>query len=133
MSHYRNADVVYHRGLSYLFITHHNPWPKLSLLSVYTPNANTVETDLFQLYKRAKHCYEEALRVLQFRDICISTSPSNLQSDSGVVSPVVALAALMDASQESCSTLYECTCPEIDLLTKLAREAGAYGSRVTGM
>ncbi|KAL4065028.1 GHMP kinase [Scleroderma yunnanense] len=85
-----------------------------------------VEADLFQLYKRAKHCYEEALRVLQFRDICVSTSPFNSPS------PFLALAALMNASQESCSALYECTCPEIDLLTKLAREAGALGSRVTG-
>lgn len=38
----------------------------------------------------------------------------------------------MDESQKSCSELCECSCPEVDLLTKLAKEAGAYGSRVTG-
>lgn len=44
-----------------------------------------------------------------------------------------ALGKLMNESQESCSRLYECTCPEVDELTQLAVAAGAYGSRVTGM
>lgn len=43
------------------------------------------------------------------------------------------LGKLMNESQESCSKLYECTCPEVDELTQLALAAGAYGSRVTGM
>lgn len=38
----------------------------------------------------------------------------------------------MNESQESCRAQYQCTCPEIDLLTELARDAGAVGSRVTG-
>jgi galactokinase len=38
----------------------------------------------------------------------------------------------MNLSQESCSKVYECTCPELDQLTALALSAGAYGSRVTG-
>ncbi|KNC99371.1 galactokinase [Spizellomyces punctatus DAOM BR117] len=75
----------------------------------------------FELYKRAKHVYSEALRVFQFRDTC-TQSPPSLQK----------LGALMNASQASCRDLYDCSCPELDELTALALRAGAYGSRLTG-
>ncbi|KAN0083958.1 Ribosomal protein S5 domain 2-type fold [Tylopilus felleus] len=89
-----------------------------------------VETTYFQLYKRAKHCYSEALRVLRFRDVCLRAerSPEAYQG----TSVFEVLGKLMNESQESCSKLYECTCPEVDELTQLALAAGAYGSRVTG-
>ena len=38
----------------------------------------------------------------------------------------------MDASHESCSTLCQSSCPEVDQLARLAKEAGAYGCRITG-
>ncbi|KAH8822941.1 Galactokinase [Flagelloscypha sp. PMI_526] len=84
-----------------------------------------VEATHFHLYKRAKHVFSEALRVLKFRDACLT-------GDASSTALIKDLAKLMNESQTSCAELYECTCPEIDELTKLAREAGAYGSRVTG-
>ncbi|KAG6370756.1 GHMP kinase [Boletus reticuloceps] len=88
------------------------------------------ETTYFQLYKRAKHCYSEALRVLQFRDVCLTAEKSPAAHQGTFV--FEALGKLMNESQESCSKLYECTCLEVDELTQLALAAGAYGSRVTG-
>jgi galactokinase len=38
----------------------------------------------------------------------------------------------MDASHASCAKLYECSCPELDALVKVAKGAGAIGSRLTG-
>ena len=99
--------------------------------SLYVTQSNSslgsVEATHFQLYKRAKHVFAEALRVLQFREVCLraSSSPS-----SSVLSE---LGKLMNDSQESCSRIYECSCPELDELVRLARGAGAYGSRLTGL
>ncbi len=38
----------------------------------------------------------------------------------------------MNESQTSCRDLYDCSCPEIDDITELARKKGAFGSRLTG-
>ncbi|TFK62848.1 Galactokinase [Pluteus cervinus] len=85
-----------------------------------------VEATHFQLYKRAKHVYTEALRVFRFRQACLAGGSSSGEST------IEQLGQLMNESQESCAELFECSCPELNLLTKLAREAGAVGSRLTG-
>lgn len=95
---------------------------------------SSVEASHFQVYKRAKHIFSEALRVLQFRQLCLSSSQSlgNDETATSTVDVLKSLGNLMNASQESCASLYECSCSEIDELTQIARDAGAYGSRLTG-
>lgn len=69
--------------------------------------------------------------MLEFRDICLratSTSKTSTSDDSTLKT----LGTLMDESHKSCSELCENSCAELDLLVRLAKEAGAYGSRVTG-
>jgi len=86
-----------------------------------------VEANKFQLYKRAKHVFSEALRVLRFRRVCLSTS-----GDAASSTLHLEIGKLMNESQESCARLFDCSCPELDELTNLARESGAWGSRLTG-
>ncbi|KAJ7157613.1 Galactokinase [Mycena crocata] len=89
-----------------------------------------VDATHFKLYKRAKHVYSEALRVLQFRKLCLDTATSGSSSDN--VAVLKQLGALMNESQTSCADDFQCSCEELDQLTQLARDAGAYGSRLTG-
>ncbi|KAH9510988.1 N-acetylgalactosamine kinase [Dermatophagoides farinae] len=74
----------------------------------------------FKLYQRAKHVYEEAYRVQEFRKVCDTTKD------------VEHLGQLMIESHESCRDLYECSSPQLDELVALALENGAIGSRLTG-
>jgi galactokinase len=85
-----------------------------------------VKATHFQLYRRAKHVLSEALRVLRFRDICLANN--------GNVSDAVLreLGKLMNESQTSCCVDYDCSSPELEELTQICRDAGAYGSRLTG-
>ncbi len=39
---------------------------------------------------------------------------------------------LINQVQDSCRDQYECSCPELDELCRIAREAGSYGGRLTG-
>ena len=88
-----------------------------------------VEAERFLLRQRALHVYEEAQRVLDFRASLTSTSESGEGLDE---EKLRYLGQLMNATQISCQTLYDCSCPEIDEMCGIARRAGAYGSRLTG-
>ena len=82
-----------------------------------------VRTTYFQLYKRAQHVFSEALRVIAFKEHLLSSPSTEL---------LPRLGALMNETQASCRDVHNCSCPELDQLCKIAREAGAHGSRLTG-
>ncbi|KAK4227168.1 ribosomal protein S5 domain 2-type protein [Podospora fimiseda] len=85
-----------------------------------------VRADKFKLRQRALHVYEEALRVVKFMDL-LEETPSGDTSEYNAK-----LGNLLNESQESCKTKYECSCPEINRLCEIAVKAGSYGSRLTG-
>ena len=83
-----------------------------------------VRASTFHLARRATHVFGEALRVLAFKSLLLaSPPPSDL---------LPRLGALMTETQTSCREAYDCSCAEIDRLCAIAREAGAYGGRLTG-
>ena len=111
-----------------------------SILHMTVPELNArftstvpIRASKFKLRQRALHVFSEALRVLKFLSILENPS-SSLSADSGTSTETFnrALGALMNETQESCRDDYECSCPELDELCSIAREAGAYGSRLTG-
>lgn len=91
------------------------------------PHINEVETQnaAFHLFERAYHVFGEAKRVHDFKACCDETGIEEEDR-------VKRLGELMNASHKSCDELYECSSPELNELTKMARDAGALGSRLTG-
>ncbi|KAI0596406.1 ribosomal protein S5 domain 2-type protein [Biscogniauxia sp. FL1348] len=93
-----------------------------------------VRGEYFKLRQRALHVFTEALRVLQFlsllEDPAQAPAPSGAGHDTTEFN--IRLGDLMNQTQDSCRELYECSCPELDELCRIAREAGSYGSRLTG-
>ena len=86
-----------------------------------------VSASRFQLRSRALHVFSEAIRVSRFKAL-LQTSPEPGKHDHLLRD----LGALMNETQESCRTFYDCSCPELDQLCAIARRAGSYGSRLTG-
>ena len=78
----------------------------------------------FHLYRRAYHVLTEAKRVQMFKDLC--------SQDMDEEEKVKALGEMMNESHFSCRDFYECSSDQLEELTKLCREAGALGSRLTG-
>ncbi|MCJ1418876.1 galactokinase [Xylographa parallela] len=86
-----------------------------------------VRASKFMLRQRALHVFQEAIRVTRFKALLKTPPPENGHDDL-----LGSLGALMNETQTSCRETYECSCPELDELCTIAREAGAYGSRLTG-
>ena len=79
----------------------------------------------FELYKRAHHVLSEAKRVVEFQKVCNDMA---LNEDTKIQK----LGQMMNESHYSCKMYYDCSSPELDELTQLARDSGALGSRLTG-
>ncbi|MFH1759736.1 MAG: galactokinase [bacterium] len=73
----------------------------------------------FKLFQRYKHITTEWKRVEK-------------SLDAFKTNDMFEFGKLMDASHRSCSGDFEISCPELDILTDLARKCGALGSRLTG-
>lgn len=90
-----------------------------------------VRTERFKLRQRALHVFREALRVMDF--MALLEDPSQHPDASADTTAYnQKLGALLNDTQDSCREDYECSCEEIDQICKIAREAGSYGSRLTG-
>jgi galactokinase len=88
-----------------------------------------VRAERFKLRQRALHVFREAQRVLRF----LTLLERPLHTGASDTTPFnESLGALMNDTQDSCRDLYECSCPEIDQICRVARGAGAYASRLTG-
>lgn len=88
-----------------------------------------IRAEKFKIRQRALHVFSEAGRVLQFMDVLASPPPKDEKENTELLR---ALGELLNDTQDSCREIFDNSCPEIDELCKLARSAGAYGSRVTG-
>ncbi|KIW14593.1 galactokinase [Exophiala spinifera] len=84
-----------------------------------------VRAEFFKLRQRALHVLEEARRVDRFRNTLTNCGDLNRER-------LLYLGELMNQTQASCKTLYECSCPEIDQICSISRSSGAYGARLTG-
>lgn len=88
-------------------------------------SAFPVQTGRFLLRQRALHAFTEARRVLDFK-ACLSQA-ENLDQQR-----IHYLGQLLNESQDSCRTAYECSSVEVDEICAIARRAGTLGSRLTG-
>ena len=84
------------------------------------------EMSEFKLFQRASHVFQEAHRVILFKEIASAADPSNPTATASQ------LGELMNQSHDSCRDLYECSCLELDELVRVCLSSGALGARLTG-
>lgn len=84
-----------------------------------------VQAERFLLRQRALHCFTEARRVLDFKACLAKASTLDERR-------IQYLGQLLNESQASCRTQYDCSAPEVDEICDIARRAGTLGSRLTG-
>jgi N-acetylgalactosamine kinase len=76
-------------------------------------------SESFVLFPRVKHVLEEADRVDRF---ILAANQSDLNE----------MGKIMNQSNSSCDILYDCSCPELRMLTETMLKYGAIGARMTG-
>ncbi|RPB23790.1 galactokinase-like protein [Terfezia boudieri ATCC MYA-4762] len=85
-----------------------------------------IRAERFQLRNRALHVFTESLRVFKFMHF-LDNAPTEVSREF-----LQKIGNLMNESQTSCRDLFDCSCPELDVLCDVARAHGSYGSRLTG-
>lgn len=85
-----------------------------------------IRAERFHLAPRARHVFTEALRVQAFKRLLL-----NPPTDADTVL-LPRLGDILNESHASSRDVYLHSCAEIDEMCEIAREAGSYGSRVTG-
>ncbi|KAG1781748.1 ribosomal protein S5 domain 2-type protein [Suillus placidus] len=103
---------------------------------------SSAEITNFELYLRAQHVFEEALKVLKFREVCLAGGGAFFPSVHNEESKLQTLGKLMNDSHDSCHRRFDCSHPKVNDLVRVARsfrevETGRgkgriYGSRMTG-
>ena len=88
-----------------------------------------IRAERFKLRQRAMHVFGETIRVLKFMDLISAPPPQTEKENTKLLQ---SLGELLNDTQDSCRDIYENSCPELDELCELARNAGSYGSRLTG-
>nr|CDS29420.1 N acetylgalactosamine kinase [Hymenolepis microstoma] len=81
--------------------------------------------------RRSMHCYSEAQRVMNFKELCDMAAMQNYNPEE-TDKFLRMLGEIMNESHRSCRNLFDCSCPELDRLVKICTAAGSYGSRLTG-
>ncbi|ROT41170.1 Galactokinase [Sodiomyces alkalinus F11] len=93
-----------------------------------------IRAERFKLRQRALHVYGEALRTLEFLALvegaASGAAGENRSPDTTALN--AKLGALLNETHASCRDVYENSHPEVDEICRIALEAGAYGSRITG-
>lgn len=86
-----------------------------------------VRAERFKLLQRTLHVFDEATRVVDFMGMLEHPNHQGVPDTYNE-----RLGRLLDETQTSCRVLYECSCPELDRICRIAKKAGSYGSRLTG-
>jgi len=96
------------------------------LMKVVTdiPNADAVINQNFDFfpYHRAYHVLKECERAQKFKELCEKNS-----EDVGLQ-----LGNLLNESQHSAKTMYDCSSEELEKIITLCQKLGAFGTRMTG-
>lgn len=89
------------------------------------------ETDRERLRRRVRHVVGEIQRTQEFAALLTQGAAVSEVSGKACL-PAEDLGVLMNESHYSLRDDYEVSCPELDVATETARQAGAYGARMTG-